>query len=89
MSRRMWIMLFALGTTPLASLASVENYATVDSLEARLSDSMLEFSEPTWLTYSGLTGTLAGGDDARAIDDHRALIAVFLGTLNPPFADRS
>ena len=35
------------------------------------------------------SGTLAGGDDARAIDDHRALIAVFLGTLNPPFAARS
>lgn len=94
MSRRMWSMLFALGTTPLASLAGVENYATVDSLKARLSDSMLEFDEPMWLTYSGLTGILSGGlklnmgsgQKAATIDVADADANL---TLNGPFATAS
>ena len=61
MLRRMLAVLFSLNALSLTLRAGVETHATMESLEARLSDSKLVFSEPTWLTYSGLTGTLAGG----------------------------
>ena len=88
------LMVFMLGATSPMLWAGVETYATTESLEARLSDSKLVFSVPTWLTYSGLTGTLAGGlnltmgsgQKAATIDVGSATANL---TLNGPFATAS
>ena len=94
MLRRMLAVLFSLNALSLTLRAGVENYATMESLEARLSDLKLMFGEPTWLIYSGLTGSLVGGLNLAMGSGAKATTIDVIDadanlTLNGPFATAS